>query len=61
MLHVAQVFGFGAFVEDEDVEHRDGLVVKSTEMNSGFLHGAMAAAPGMFAVSTCDTLRVYLQ
>eukprot|EP00913_Durusdinium_trenchii_P030821 g28866.t1 len=37
----------------------NGLLGQATPMGSAFLHGALAAAPKMLAVSTCDTLFVF--
>lgn len=37
----------------------DGILFDRTPLGSAFLHGALAAAPNMFAMSTCDTLYVF--
>eukprot|EP00438_Fugacium_kawagutii_P020567 Skav202331 [mRNA] locus=scaffold60:444503:445933:+ [translate_table: standard] len=37
----------------------NGTVAEVLPMGSAFLHGAFAAAPGMFAISSCDTLYVF--
>lgn len=37
----------------------NGTVAEVVPMGSAFLHGALAAAPGMFAISSCDTLYVF--
>eukprot|EP00438_Fugacium_kawagutii_P023285 Skav226222 [mRNA] locus=scaffold1218:119043:119267:- [translate_table: standard] len=37
----------------------DGILWNIATLGSAFLHGAIAAAPGMFSISTCDTLYVY--
>ena len=37
----------------------NGTLAEVVPMGSAFLHGALAAAPGMFAISSCDTLYVF--
>eukprot|EP00435_Cladocopium_sp_Y103_P058045 s875_g20.t1 len=37
----------------------DGLLWEATTLGSAFLHGALAAAPGLFVVSSCDTIYVF--
>lgn len=36
-----------------------GTVAEEIHLGSAFLHGALAAAPGIFAISSCDTLYVF--
>ena len=38
---------------------RGGILSQVFDFDSGFIHGALAAAPGIFAVSTCDSLTVF--
>lgn len=37
----------------------NGTVAEIIPLGSAFLHGALAAAPGIFAISSCDTLYVF--
>ncbi|CAJ1434006.1 unnamed protein product [Effrenium voratum] len=57
-----QVFGpetqFSGSKEDT-TQVNSGVVAKLLDVKSASLHGALAAAPGMFAMSTCDTLFVF--
>mmetsp|Transcript_120260 Transcript_120260/g.285741 ORF Transcript_120260/g.285741 Transcript_120260/m.285741 type:complete len:473 (-) Transcript_120260:42-1460(-) len=47
------------FVDAENTEVSTGVAARLIDLQSSSLHGALSAAPGMFAVSTCDTLRVF--
>lgn len=38
---------------------RNGLLSEVRHLGSGFIHGAISAGPGLFAISTCDTLFVF--
>ena len=37
----------------------NGTIAEVIHFGSAFLHGAMAAAPGLFAISSCDTIHVF--